>query len=188
MPSLSARSQRTAVWPDRPFTGTSWTNLIWSTGTLINYWSNPLNTWDREKRCRKGYSWNSPILGRKRIFPCRLPLWPAELPAGTWFSADLPLLSGSDPVKDRRSGIRWYPISPWDVLPRIHLHDHRMGTLRHGSLPERPGTPDGGSYARETGRPFCFFRHSDGIKQKFLFKMLHLPNSVTFFFSKTLLI
>ena len=66
--------------------------------------------------------------------------------------------------------------------------DYRMGTLRHGNLPGRPGTPDGGSHACETCRPFCFFRHSDGIKQKFLIKMLHLPNSVTFFFSKTLLI
>ena len=35
---------------------------------------------------------------------------------------------------------------------------------------------------------FCFFRRSDGIKKNFSIKMLHLPNSVTFFFGKTLLI
>ena len=76
-----------------------------------------------------------------------------------------------------------------DIRFLLEMYCHgSMGTLRHGNLSGRPSTPDGGSHACETCRPFCFFRHSDGIKQKFLIKMLHLPNSVTFFFSKTLLI
>ena len=54
--------------------------------------------------------------------------------------------------------------------------------------PGRPGTPDGGSHACETCRPFCFFRHSDGIKQKFSYQNVTFTEFCNFLFFKTLLI